>query len=156
MIRSCLIALIVLASMGVGRAAPAVIVVPLKPGVSPAAAVQSMQLRANLLNMKQVGDLPLSKQVTAMTGKPTPVIRVLLFCNPLTAAHIVAFQPAFAAYMPCRISLVQTKPGRYELVMMNLAPLIAQIPPDGALYKEAEQVNKTLLSIMRWGAAGRI
>lgn len=125
--------------------------------VTPADAVQSMQLRANLLNMKQVGDLPLSKQVTAMTGKPTPTIRILLFCNPLVAADIAAADPDFAAYMPCRISMVETAPGHYRLVMMNLAPLIAQIPAgDTKLRAEAEKVNHDLLSIMKWGATGRI
>lgn len=143
-----------------GRAAAApqpVIAMDLAKSVTPAAAVQSMQLRANLLNMKQVGDLPLSKQVAAMTGKPSPTIRILLFCNPLVAADIAAATPDFAAYMPCRIALVETAPGHYRLVMMNLTPLIAQLPAkDKKLRAEAAKVNHDLLSIMKWGAAGRI
>lgn len=135
---------------------PAVISMALAKGVSPQDAIQSMQLRANSLNIKQVGDLPLSKQVTAMTGKATPLIHIFLFCNPLTAADIAGFNPEFAAYMPCRIALVQDKPGHYELVMINLDPLIRQIPAKSKLHAEAEKVKDTLLSIMQWGAEGRI
>ena len=66
-----------------------VVRMPLSKGLSAQDCIQSMQLRANLLNMKQVGDLPLSAQVQAMTGKPQRLIRVFLFCNPLTAVQMV-------------------------------------------------------------------
>ncbi len=61
-----------LASPAMAQGAPnaPVLRLPLVKGLSPRDCVQSMQLRANLLNMKQVGDLPLSEQVQAMTGKP--------------------------------------------------------------------------------------
>lgn len=141
----------------IGPASGPVIGIDLAKGVTPDDAVQSMQLRANLLNLKQVGDLPVSKQVAAMTGKPGPTIRILLFCNPLVAADIVAARPDFAAYMPCRIALVETAPGHYRLEMMNLAPLIAEIPAGNAkLRAEAEKISHQLRSVLEWGATGRI
>ncbi|HMA10876.1 MAG TPA: hypothetical protein VKO83_03240, partial [Steroidobacteraceae bacterium] len=39
-------------------------------GVSLADAAESMRLRANALNLKLVAELPLSKQVEAISGKP--------------------------------------------------------------------------------------
>ena len=43
-----------------------IIKMPLAAGVSLDDAVQSMKIRANNLNIKMVGDLPLSKQIQAM------------------------------------------------------------------------------------------
>jgi hypothetical protein len=139
-----------------GQANAAVIRLPLAKGLSPADCVQSMQLRANLLNMKQVGDLPLSGQVQAMTGKPQRLIRVLLFCDPLTAVQMVDGSLDFAAYLPCRITLVEDEKGDCWLVMMNLQPLIDSVPPGSPLRTKAEMVGNTLMSIMQAGAKGSL
>lgn len=133
-----------------------VVRIPLAKGVSPQDCVQSMQLRANLLNMKQVGDLPLSEQVQAMTGKPQRLIRVFLFCDPLTAVQMVDGSIDFAAYLPCRITLVEDENKRYWLVMMNLRPLIDSVPEGSPLRAKANEVGKTLTSIMRAGAKGSL
>lgn len=129
---------------------------PLAKGLSAHDCVQSMQLRANLLNMKQVGDLPLSEQVQAMTGKPQRLIRVFLFCDPPTAVQMVTGSIDFAAYLPCRITLVEDETGQLWLVMMNLQPLIDSVPPGSALRKKAQKVGKTLSSIMQAGARGSL
>jgi uncharacterized protein (DUF302 family) len=134
----------------------AVIKMPLTKGLSAHDCVQSMQLRANLLNMKQVGDLPLSEQVQAMTGKPQRLVRVFLFCDPLTAIDMVDGGGIdFAAYLPCRITLVEDDAGKLWLVMMNLQPLIASVPP-GPLREKAEKVGATLMQIMKAGAEGSL
>ena len=133
-----------------------VVRLPLSKGVSPNDCVQSMQLRANLLNMKQVGDLPLSEQVQAMTGKPQRLIRVFLFCDPLTAVQMVDGSLDFAAYLPCRITLVEDEKQHFWLVMMNLQPLIDSVPQGSPLRAKAEAVGKTLMSIMQAGAKGSL
>lgn len=136
-----------------------VVRMPLSKGVSAQDCVQSMQLRANLLNMKEVGDLPLSAQVQAMTGKPQRLIRVFLFCNPLTAVQMVEGVDGsidFAAYLPCRITLVEDENKRYWLVMMNLQPLIDSVPEGSPLRTKADEVGKMLMSIMRAGAKGSL
>jgi len=43
-------------------------------GVSMNEAAESMRLRANALNLQLVAELPLSKQVEAVTGKPQRTI----------------------------------------------------------------------------------
>ncbi|OYV30514.1 MAG: hypothetical protein B7Z79_06555 [Thiomonas sp. 20-64-9] len=129
----------------------------LNAGLSAQDCVQSMQLRANLLNMKQVGDLPLSEQAQAMTGKPQRLIRVFLFCDPPTAVAMVDDGSIdFAAYLPCRITLVEDAHGQLWLVMMNLQPLIDSVPPGSPLRSKAEKVGKTLMSIMQAGARGSL
>ncbi len=128
----------------------------LAKGVSPEDCVQSMDLRANLLNMKKVGDLPLSEQVQEMTGKPQRLIRVFLYCDPLTAMQMVGDSIDFAAYLPCRITLVEDASGKYWLVMMNLKPLIDSVPKGSPLRAQAERVGGILQSIMRAGANGSL
>ncbi|MBN2690871.1 MAG: DUF302 domain-containing protein [Burkholderiaceae bacterium] len=147
-----------LASPAMAHGGPnaAVLRLPLAKGLSPRDCVQSMQLRANLLNMKQVGDLPLSEQVQAMTGKPQRLIRVFLFCDPPTAVQMVDGSLDFAAYLPCRITLVEDENGKFWLVMMNLQPLIDSVPPGSPLRAKAEAVGKTLMRIMRAGARGAL
>ena len=89
----------------------AVIKMRLDKGVSMDDAVSSMKLRANMLNMKLVAHLPLSKQIKAM-GHKARRMEVFEFCNPLTAQKMVESNMNFAAYLPCRIALVEDEHGQ--------------------------------------------
>ncbi|TCS72453.1 uncharacterized protein (DUF302 family) [Sulfuritortus calidifontis] len=119
-------------------------------------AVESMKLRGNALNIKLVAELPLSKQVEAMTGKPVRRVEIYQFCDALTAKQMVDFSIDFAAYLPCRIALVEDdkQPGRGWLVMMDLNMLInaAKLTPE--MKAKAIEVRDTLESIMKAGANG--
>jgi uncharacterized protein (DUF302 family) len=134
--------------------AQSVVRLPLQKGITPDVAVDCMKLRANMRNMKQVGYLPLSQQVTDMLGTKQRRTEVFLFCNPITAMAMVDSDIDFGAYLPCRITLTQDAKGQYWLVMLNLTPLIAQIPADSPLRPKAEAVNDILMSIIHAGAAG--
>jgi uncharacterized protein (DUF302 family) len=128
--------------------------VPLAEGVTPEDAVDSMKLRANSLNMMFVAHQPLSKQLEAM-GRTPPHIEIFQFCDPLIAEIMVTHDLIFAAYMPCRISLVQDQQGKYWLVMMDLDFFIQaspNMPP--ALLKKAKEVRDKLNSILEAGANG--
>jgi uncharacterized protein (DUF302 family) len=128
-----------------------VIKMPLAEGVSPEDAVESMKLRANLLNIKLVAELPLSKQIKAM-GKKSRRIEIYQFCEPLTAQKMVEYDIHFAAYLPCRISLVEDGEGQHWLVMMNLDMLLSDPDLDKNLRKEAVKVRDGLNEIMQAGA----
>lgn len=117
-------------------------------------AVESMKLRANGLNMKLVAELPLSKQVEAMTGKPTRRMTIYQFCDAMTAKQMVDFSIDFAAYLPCRIALIEDEKGKGWLVMTNLDILIQSAKLNPTLSKKATEVRDNLLSIMRAGANG--
>jgi len=135
--------------------AKTVIKMPLAAGVSMDDAVESMKLRANMLNIKLVAELPLSKQIKAM-GQTSRRISIYQFCRPLTAKKMVEYDIDFAAYLPCRISLVQDTKGQAWLVMMNLDMLINSPSMDKKLLKEATKVRDDLMNIMRAGANGEL
>lgn len=130
-----------------------VLKLPLEEGVTLENAVESMKLRANILNIKLVAELPLSKQIAAM-GEKSGFIGIYQFCEPLTAKKMVQYDMNFAAYLPCRISAVEDKQGKGWLLMMNMEMLLNNPDLNKELRKEAETVWKNLLEIMEAGAAG--
>ncbi len=127
---------------------------PLAKGVSLDDAAGSMKLRANALNMKLVAELPLSKQVEAITGKPEPRATIYQFCDALTASQMLKYNLDFAAYLPCRIALVEDAKGQGWLVMMDLNLLInaANLQPE--LKTRAIEIRNNLENIMKAGANG--
>lgn len=129
---------------------------PLADGVSMEDAVESMKLRANALNFKLVAELPLSKQVEAMTGKPQRRMTIYQFCDALTAKQLLDTNPAFAAFLPCRVALIEDDQGKGRIIMLNMDAMItaAKLPPE--LRKKAEAVRDNLLSIMIAGANGEL
>ncbi|WP_455206033.1 DUF302 domain-containing protein [Kaarinaea lacus] len=132
-----------------------VIKVPLAEDVSMDDAVESMKLRANLLNIKLVAELPLSKQIKSM-GKQSKRMEIYQFCEPLTAQKMVQYDINFAAYLPCRIALVEDKNGKAWLVMMNLDILLNNPKLDANLLKEAKKVRDGLNEIIEAGANGEL
>ncbi len=130
-----------------------VVKVPVADGVSMDDAVESMKLRANMLNIKLVAELPLSKQIKAM-GENSKRMEIYQFCDALTAKKMVEYDMNFAAYLPCRIALVEDANGKAWLVMMNLDMLISNPKLDKNLLKEATRVRDSLNEIMRAGANG--
>lgn len=129
-----------------------VIKVPLAKGVSPKSAVQAMKIEADNVNMKYVGDLPLSKQLKNM-GIKSGILTVYEFCSPPIAHIMVDANPAFAAYLPCRITMVQAR-GHVWLEMLNLNMIIKGAHLTGALRTKALRVRDDLDSILWAGAKG--
>lgn len=131
-----------------------VVKIPLAKGVSFEDAEQSMKLRANALNMKLVAELPLSRQVEAITGKPSRYATIFQFCDAMTARQMLDYSLDFAAYLPCRIALVEDEKGQGWLVMMDLNLLInaANLKPE--LRAKAVEVRDMLENIMRAAANG--
>ena len=129
--------------------------VPVADGLSAEDVEQTMRFVANEHNIKNVGELPLSEQVAAMTGEPQRLLKIYMFCNPLTAAKMVDYSDAFSAYLPCRISLVEDKAGKLWIYTLNMDMMIhggATLPDE--LFAEANTVKDVILDIMNRGAAG--
>lgn len=114
-----------------------------------------MKSVANELNIKDVGNLPLSKQVELMTGKKQRFLKIYMYCNPLTAVEMVDYSDAFSAYLPCRLSLVEDKQGKLWIYALNMDMMIhgGKTLPDG-LRQEAERVRMVIKSIMDRAASG--
>ena len=130
-----------------------VVKMPLAEGVGFEDAVDSMKLRANIHNMKLVAELPLSKQVEAM-GQKARHMAIYQFCDPLTAMRMVEANINFAAYLPCRIALVEDEKGRGWLVMMNLDMMLQGATLTKELKVRAIKVRDVLVDIMKAGANG--
>lgn len=132
-----------------------VVKLPLEEDVALEDAVESMKLRANILNIKLVAELPLSKQIKAM-GEKSRFIGIYQFCEPLTAKKMVEYDINFAAYLPCRISLVEDKNGKAWLLMMNMEMLLNNPKLNKDLKDEAGKVWHNLTEIMKAGANGEL
>jgi len=132
-----------------------VIKMPLAQGVSMDDAVQSMKLRANALNFKLVGDLPLYKQLEAM-GLKSKRVEIYQFCDAAIAQKMLSYDINFSAYLPCRIALIQDKDGKPWLITLDLNKVIqgANLPPE--MEKLAVKVRDTINSIMKAGANGEL
>ena len=129
--------------------------VPLEEGVSVKDAEEAMRSVANEHNIKNVGELPLYKQVEAMTGKPYRVVGIYMFCNPITATRMLDYSDAFSAYLPCRIAMVEDKKGKIWLYTLNMDLMIyGGTPLPNELKEEALSVKNIILDIMHRGAQG--
>lgn len=127
-------------------------------GISMSEAAESMRLRANALNLQLVAELPMSKQVEAVTGKPQRTVTIFQFCDAVLAMELISVNLDFAVYMPCRIALIEDAKGQGWLVMMDVnVDDVAQekrLPP--ALKERIGKVRKMLIEIMQAGAKGEL
>lgn len=124
-------------------------------GVSKEDAEESMKLVANEMNMKVVGELPLSEQVFAETGEPQKYLKIFEFCDARTARLMVDYNVYISAYLPCRVSMVERDDGTFALYSMNMDMILhggESLPPE--LFKKASRVKEIILAVMEKGAAG--
>jgi len=142
--------------LATGNAAEATVwKVPVEDGLAWEDVEETMRFVANEHNIKNVGELPLSEQVAAMTGKEQRFLKIYMFCNALTAAQMLEYSDAYSAFLPCRISMVEDKEGKLWLYSLNMDAMIyggKPLPP--ALKEEAEGVKEIILDIMNRGAKG--
>jgi uncharacterized protein (DUF302 family) len=139
-------------------AQPGVYQLAVERGVSLDDAAESMRLRANALNLKLVAELPLSKQVEAMTGKAQRTVTIFQFCDAVTAMELIDMSIDFATYMPCRIALIEDASGQGWLIMTDInVDLVAKekhLQQD--LTARIKTVRDGLIEIMRAGAKGEL
>lgn len=135
---------------------PGVYKIAVQSGISVDDAAESMRLRANALNLKLVAELPLSKQVEAMTGKPQKTIIIFQFCDAVVAKQLIDVNVDFAVFMPCRIALIEEDSGKAWLVMMDVDTdaIAKQKSLSPELKKKIEEVRAMLVNIMKAGASG--
>lgn len=126
----------------------------LHEGVTLADAADAMISKAAGLNLKLVGRLPLHQELRER-GQKTPHVEVLQFCTPEDARKLVVRDPVYAAYMPCRIALIEDDQGRGWTVMLNLDMLINRriLPPE--LLEIAIRINQSMLAVMTAGVTGK-
>jgi len=127
-----------------------VLKMPLDKGVSVHDAHMSINLKAEELNMKKVGYLPVSNELRARGLNPRH-LEIFQFCNPEDAMKMVEFNTIYAAFMPCRIALVEDKQGHLWLQMINLDMIIDKYPLPEELRKIAITINAQMLAMITAG-----
>jgi uncharacterized protein (DUF302 family) len=133
--------------------AHSVLKMELAEGVTPDAAAEAMLSKAAEINMKLVGQLNVSEEVRSR-GIKAPRLQIFQFCNPEDAIRMVEFNTIYAAYMPCRIALVEDNQGKVWLEMLNLDMIIQAYPLPPELQALALNVNGQMLDIITAGATG--
>ena len=116
-------------------------------------AIDSMKLRANFLNFKLVGHMPLSEQVKANGGESNRM-EIFQFCDANIAAKMVKEKMAFAGYLPCRITLVEDDDGSTYLITLNMDKTLGDASLPKGLQTLGVQVRNNIYSIISAGAEG--
>ena len=133
-----------------------VIKIPIAKGVSLDDAVESMRLKANSINMKEVGFQALWKELEALGEEDVPRIEIYQFCDAKIAYKMLKHDVNYAAYMPCRIALIEDQKGQGWLVTANLNIFISSAGLPKNLRKIAEQVRDSMEAIIEAGVNGEL
>ncbi len=130
-----------------------------KPGISFDDVVTSMKLRANFHNYKYVGHSPLSKDVEAVTGKPSPRVEVFSFCDSVVARRLLDYSPELIAFLPCRIAVLED--AKKDIWLITIDWDISWVDynqnpnkMDADLYKESRRIRDIMEDMMHAGANG--
>jgi len=125
-----------------------------KSGITASEVEQVLKQVATERNMRDVGTLPLSKELEARSGQKEKLLTVYSFCSPLTARKMVDFSPHMAAYLPCRVSMVEKEDGLwlYTLNMDMMVKMGRKLP--SPLKEEAQAVRDTIWEMMERGHKG--
>lgn len=128
--------------------------VKVKPGVTIADIEAALATVATDENTKAVGVLPLSDELEARTGQKQKMLKVFSYCSPATARMMVDFSAAMAAYLPCRVTVVEREDGLwlYSLNMDMMIKMGKKMPPE--LKEATMKVRNTIWKMMEKGASG--
>jgi len=125
-----------------------------KAGVTANDIEQILRGVASERNMKEVGILPLSKELEVRTGTKQKLLTVYSFCTPTTAREMVDFSPHMAAYLPCRVTVVEKEDGLwlYTLNMDMMVKMGRKLP--SPLKEHAWAVRSTIYEMMERASKG--
>lgn len=129
------------------------------PGVGFNDAVESLKLRANSRNFKFVGVSQLSKEVEAVTGVATARAEIYSFCDAVTARQFIDVNLDFAAFLPCRIAILEDADKKIWIVsmMMDMSWLDADrstMPVPEALRARAGEIIDIMNDMISAAAKG--
>lgn len=125
-----------------------------KPGVTVEEIEEAFESVAAEDNIRPVGNMPISKELQLRSGKPEKFLKVYSYCDPAAARQMVTISPSMAAFLPCRITVVEQEDG-YWIYTMNMDMLIKlgrTLPPDASA--TMHRLRSTLLKMLDRGAAG--
>ncbi len=121
--------------------------------------VESMNLRANLLNFRLVGHNSPWKIMESVSGEPMPKVEILSYCDVMTMREILDYSPEFVAFLPCRIAVIEDASADLWIVTLDWDVRWLDTSPNpnkmsDDLRRKAIHIRETIHSIMEAGAAG--
>jgi len=136
--------------------------IKVKPGVSFDDVVQSMNLRANQLNFKHVGENLMYKDFQAvLNDKDAPRIEVHSYCDIAVGRELLKISPEFVVFLPCRIAVMEDADKSIWVLMIDwnmdwVAGYSQQMGITPELSKGAMELRDKMENIMQAGANGDI
>jgi uncharacterized protein (DUF302 family) len=136
--------------------------IKVKPGVKFDDVVESMNLRANQLNFKHVGENLMWKDFQAvLNDKDAPRIEVHSYCDIAVGRELLKISPEFVVFLPCRIAVMEDGDKNIWVLMIDwnldwVAGYSQQMGITPELAKGAMELRDKMGSIMQAGANGDI
>ncbi|RKZ38375.1 MAG: hypothetical protein DRQ49_14480 [Gammaproteobacteria bacterium] len=93
-------------------------------------AIKELKQRASMLNISQIGYSPLTQEYEALGLSNIRRTECFQFCDAKVAMALIEYNMDYAAFLPCRIALVEDKQGKGWFVMSDPALLTSQLPAD--------------------------
>ena len=124
------------------------------PGVTVEQIEQALVSIAAEYNLRAVGELSPAKDLPLPAGQRPRFLKVYSYCSPTVALRMLEFSPAMAAYLPCRVTLMEREDGLwlYTLNMDMMTRMGRRLPPE--LKAEAGRVRDGIRAMLDRGAAG--
>lgn len=131
-----------------------------KPGLSFDDVKQSMELRANQLNFKKVGESPMWKDIQAVLGdKDAPRMEVYHYCDIAAGRAVLQYAPESIVYLPCRIAIMEDADKQIWVLTLDwntawLDSISGKMGAPDELMKHAKDIRDKMDVIMRAAADG--
>lgn len=133
-----------------------------KPGLSFDDVLESMNLRANQLNFKHVGENLMWKDFQAvLEDKTAPRIEVHSYCDIKVGRDLLKISPEFVVFLPCRVAVMEDANKEIWVLMLDwnldwISGYEQQMGVTPELSKGALDIRDKMDQIMRAGANGEL
>ena len=131
-----------------------------KKGLSFDDVKQSMELRANQLNFKKVGESPMWKDIQAVLGdKDAPRMEVYHYCDIAAGREVLKYAPESIVFLPCRIAIMEDADKNIWVLTLDwntswLDSISGKMGAPSELMKYATDIRDKMDVIMRAAAEG--
>ena len=121
---------------------------------------QSMELRANALNFKKVGESPMWKDIQAVLGDMNaPRMEVYHYCEIAAGRAVLMASPESIVYMPCRIAIMEDANKQIWVLTLDwdlawLDTVQSKMGIDAEVSKYAKDIREKMDNIMQAAANG--
>ena len=133
---------------------------PAKKGLTFDDVKTSMELSANKLNFKKVGESPMWKDIQAVLGDmEAPRLEVYHYCDIAAGREILRYAPEAIVYLPCRIAIMEDADKNLWVLTLDwdtswLDSISGKMGAPDQLVKHATEIRDKMDTIMKAAANG--